>query len=63
LSKRGKVGSAKPARLSVFHDEFREDLRYWVETDRRIALRILDHVEAVMRDRAAAAPYRTHGIP
>src|SRR5436190_1888087 len=26
---------------------FREDLRYWVETDRKIALRILELVEAV----------------
>jgi len=34
----------------VFHLEFREDLRHWVETDRRIALRILDLVEAVLRD-------------
>jgi toxin YoeB len=37
-------------RLAVFHPEFREDLRYWVETDRRVALRALDLVEAVMRD-------------
>jgi toxin YoeB len=37
-------------RVSVFHPEFREDLRYWVETDRRTALRALDLVEAVMRD-------------
>jgi toxin YoeB len=34
----------------VFHLEFREDLRYWVETDRRVALRALDLVEAVLRD-------------
>jgi toxin YoeB len=40
----------KPERLAVFHPEFREDLRYWVETNRRVALRILDLVEAVMRD-------------
>lgn len=37
-------------RLSVFQPEFREDLRYWVETDRKIALRALDLVEAIMRD-------------
>ena len=37
-------------REPVFHLEFREDLRHWVETDRRIALRILDLVEAVLRD-------------
>jgi len=34
----------------VFHPEFREDLRYWVETDRKIALRILELVEATLRD-------------
>ena len=37
-------------RLAVFQPEFREDLRFWVETDRRTALRILDLIEAVMRD-------------
>jgi len=34
----------------VFHPEFREDLRYWVETDRKLALRCLDLVEAILRD-------------
>lgn len=34
----------------MFHPEFREDLRYWVETDRKIALRILELVEATLRD-------------
>lgn len=34
----------------VFQAEFREDLRYWVETDRKTALRALDLVEAIMRD-------------
>jgi len=36
--------------VAVFQPEFREDLRYWVETDRRIALRIFKLIEAVMRD-------------
>jgi toxin YoeB len=34
----------------VFHPEFREDLRFWVESDRKVALRILDLVEAALRD-------------
>jgi toxin YoeB len=34
----------------VFHPEFREDLRYWVETDRRTALRIFGLIEAILRD-------------
>ncbi|MSQ24568.1 MAG: Txe/YoeB family addiction module toxin [Chloroflexi bacterium] len=37
-------------REPVFQPEFREDLRYWVASDRRVALRILDLVEAVLRD-------------
>lgn len=37
-------------RAAVFQPEFREDLRYWVEVDRKIALRVLDLVEAIMRD-------------
>lgn len=27
-----------------------DDLRWWVETDRKVALRVLDLVEAVLRD-------------
>lgn len=34
----------------MFHPEFLEDLRHWVDTDRRVALRVLDLVEAVLRD-------------
>jgi toxin YoeB len=37
-------------RDAVFQPEFREDLRHWVDTDRRTALRVLALVEAVMRD-------------
>ena len=37
-------------RDAVFQPEFRDDLRYWVETDRRTALRIFTLLEAVMRD-------------
>ncbi len=37
-------------RESVFQPEFREDLRYWVGMDRKIALRVLDLIEAIMRD-------------
>ena len=40
----------KRDRLAVFHTEFREDLRYWVETDRRVAVRALEIVEAILRD-------------
>ena len=37
-------------RDGVFHPEFREDLRYWVETNRKTALRVFDLIEAIMRD-------------
>ena len=37
-------------RDTVFQPEFREDLRYWVQTDRKIALRAFDLIEAIMRD-------------
>ena len=37
-------------REAVFQPEFREDLRYWVETDRKIAMRAFDLIEAVRRD-------------
>ena len=51
-------GTRAPARVAVFHSEFREDLRHWVRTDRRVALRILDLIEAVLRD-----PVRGIGKP
>jgi toxin YoeB len=37
-------------RVAVLQPEFREDLRYWVDTQRKTALRVLDLVEAVMRE-------------
>jgi toxin YoeB len=37
-------------RVAIFQLEFREDLAYWVKTDRRAALRTLELVEAVLRD-------------
>jgi toxin YoeB len=45
-------------RFAVFHPEFREDLRYWVKTNRNTAVRVLDLVEAVVRD-----PFQGPGKP
>lgn len=45
-------------RAAVFHPEFREDLRYWVRSDRSTAIRVLDLVEAVLRD-----PFEGPGKP
>ena len=37
-------------REAVFQPEFREDLKHWVKTDRKVAIKVLDIVEAVLRD-------------
>jgi toxin YoeB len=58
LNKPSKRSQIIGNRESVFHPEFREDLRYWVETDRKVSLRIFDLVEAIMRD-----PFRGIGKP
>jgi toxin YoeB len=39
-----------PPREAVFQPEFRSDLRYWIRNDRKVALRVLELVEAVLRD-------------
>jgi toxin YoeB len=59
LAKRHKpTDPARPTRNAIFQDEFRADLRYWVEIDRRIALRVLHLVEAIMRE-----PFSGSGKP
>jgi toxin YoeB len=42
--------AAKRKRRAVLQDECRQDLRYWVDTNRKLALRVLDLTEATMRD-------------
>ena len=37
-------------RVAVFQPEFLQDLRFWVKNERTAAIRVLDLVEAVMRD-------------
>lgn len=46
------AGHRRPRQIreAIFHPEFREDLRYWVETNRRVALRAFDLIEAILRD-------------
>jgi len=36
--------------VAVFQPEFVEDLRFWVKTNRKVALRALDLVDAIVRD-------------
>jgi toxin YoeB len=50
--------SPKKPREAVFHAEFREDLRWWVETERRTALRALRIAEEILRD-----PFQGIGKP
>ncbi len=45
-------------REAVFQPEFLEDLLYLVNTDRKLALRALDLVEAILRD-----PFQGLGKP
>jgi toxin YoeB len=46
------MAKSKPRkrREAVLHPEFIEDLRYWVQTDRRTASRALEIVTAVLAD-------------
>lgn len=44
------MSAERTAREVVFDPQFTADLRFWISTRPRIALRILDLVEAVRRD-------------
>lgn len=46
-----ETAQRRPAhRDAVFQSEFREDLQHWVTTGHRVAKRVLELVEAIMRD-------------
>ena len=54
-----KSESTLPAkREAVFLPEFLGDLRFWIETDRKTALRAMQIIEAVLRD-----PFQGIGKP
>jgi toxin YoeB len=57
MKKLGEKNSGD-CREAVFHPEFREDMRFWVENDRKIALRGFTLIEAIIRD-----PFRGIGKP
>jgi toxin YoeB len=44
------TGPGKRERLAVFQPQLRDDLRYWVETNRKVALKVFELVEATLRD-------------
>ena len=50
MTKKVKGQAKKKERDAVFQPEFREDLRYWVEKDRKVALRAMELIEAIMQD-------------
>ncbi|MCE1254232.1 MAG: Txe/YoeB family addiction module toxin [Anaerolineae bacterium] len=41
---------SKNVRLAVFQPEFIEDIRYWLETDRKLALRVFNLIETILPD-------------
>jgi toxin YoeB len=48
----------KPPRDIVLHPEFLEDLRYRIQTDRPVALRVIDLIDDALRD-----PFQGIGKP
>lgn len=52
------MAKGKILREAVFQPEFREDLIYWVKTDRKIAIKAFEIIEAIMRD-----PFKGIGKP
>jgi len=40
----------KKERTAVFQPEFIDDLHYWVETDRKLAIRAFDLIDAILRN-------------
>ena len=41
---------ARTQRDAVFQPEIREDLKYWVKANRKIALKAFEIIEAIIRD-------------
>ena len=45
-----KSEKASKKREAVISDEFRDDLKYWAANDRKTLVRLLDLMEAIIRD-------------
>ena len=41
---------ARMQREAIFQPEFRDDLKYWVKENRKIALKAFEIVDAIMKD-------------
>lgn len=51
MTQKGELKQLKTSkREAVFQREFKEDLQYWIKTDRKVALRAFDLIEAIIRD-------------
>lgn len=50
MPQKSKRTEIRRERIAVFQAQFREDLQYWVKTDRKVALRALELIEAILRD-------------
>jgi toxin YoeB len=50
--------ATQDTRIAVVSTHFREDLRRWIETDRKTALRVLDLMAAILAD-----PFQGIGKP
>ncbi len=48
----------QPKRVAIFQPEFLQDLGFWVKNERGVAVRVVDLVEAAMRD-----PFEGPGKP
>ncbi|ADD29182.1 MULTISPECIES: Txe/YoeB family addiction module toxin [Meiothermus] len=44
------MAKANRPREALFTPVFLEDLRFWVDTDRKVALKIFDLIESVLRE-------------
>ncbi len=58
MIRRSETADPNRQHEAVFDPIFREDLRYWVDTDRKLALRAFDLIEAILRD-----PFKGNGKP
>lgn len=52
------MAKSKIQREAAFQPEFIEDLKYWVKTDRKFALKAFDIVEAILKE-----PFKGIGKP
>jgi toxin YoeB len=48
LTTKSKEDGRSKKRDAVFHPEFREDVIYWIETNRKIAIRVFKLIEAII---------------